>query len=272
MLPTRTINTPIILYSRSRGFSLLMAPRQTITPQRTQVVAKRPRVRTPHKSVALDATPLQLQELEAAAAANPQAPPSRRLAAARKRFAKTAGAKDAVDISGRSAARDVEVNQINRARLMAAAAQVINHIDPNNPRLDPSRLPPRQGEPEAEDDLRETISELKRALEAWEVGIPEDHDDLSNVAASSGGPVLAAAAAAAVAQSSAAAAPNSAATYMGRPSPTPLPLPQSSALYPRLTPPQMFDLTAGDAEGSGGARRASAMEALAQVLLHRPRK
>ena len=117
---------------------------ELVVPQRkAQVVQRRPRAKPNHKPVGLDATPLQLRELEAAAAANPQAPPSKRLAAARKRFAKTAGAKDAVDISGRSAARDVEVNQINRARLAANLAQVIrNRIDPNNPPHRPVQAPP----------------------------------------------------------------------------------------------------------------------------------
>ena len=106
-----------------------------VVPQRkAQVVQKRPRAKPNHKPVGLDATPLQLRELEAAAAANLQPPPSKKLAAARKRYAKTAGAKDAADISGRSAARDVEVNQINRARHVATAAQLIaNRINPNNP-------------------------------------------------------------------------------------------------------------------------------------------
>ena len=117
------------------------------------------------------------------------------------------------------------------------------------------------------------ISELKRALEAWEVDIPQDHEDLSDVAARSGGPTLAAAAADAVAQSSAAASSSSAPTYMGRASPPPMPMPASSSLYPRQAQPVVFDMTAGDdeAEGSGSARSASAKTALARLLLHRPR-
>ena len=112
-----------------------------------------------------------------------------------------------------------------------------------------------------------------RALEAWEVGVPDPDEDLSDVVASSGGPVLAAAAADAVAQSSAAASPNSAPTYNGGPAPMPLPMPASSSLYPRQAQPVVFDMTAGDeAEGSGGARSASAKTALARLLLHRPRK
>ena len=125
-------------------------------------------------------------------------------------------------------------------------------------------------------------SELERILNGIDVDIPGLHRDdpdllirpgVAEAAATQGGPGLAAASAAAVAQSSAAAAPSSAPTYMGRSSPMPLPLPPSSALYPRTAQPSVFDMAAGDeAEGSGGARRASAMEALAQVLLHRPRK
>ena len=253
---------------------------EMVVPQRkAKVVPKRKRPQPRHKTVGLDATPLQFQELEAIAAANPQDPPSKKLAAARKRFVQTAGAKDAVDISARSPARDREVNRINRRRLVATAAQVIaNHINPSNYPIDPSRWPTREPEPDPD-----FTDELNRALAHIDIDVePQSDDDsdlpapgLAAAAASSGGPGLAASAAAAVRRSSTAAAPARTSTSYTGQSPPPLPMPTANTRLRAPPQPQVerFDLYSDDeADGSGGARRASAKKALAQLLLHRSRK
>ena len=143
--------------------------------------------------------------------------------------------------------------------------------------IDPDRLPPRRArnsEPEAEDDL---TSEIQRALDGLQVRVPgvagrPDDDGLAAAAASSGGPGLAASAAAAVGRSSAAAAPARTSTSYTGQSPPPLPMPSSDTRRRGPAQPQVerFDLYSDDeADGSGGARRASAKKMLAQLLLHR---
>ena len=194
------------------------------------------------------------------------------MAAARKRFVKTAGAKDAVDISARSPARDREVNRINRRRIVATAAQVIaNHINPSNYPIDPSRWPTREPEPDPD-----FTDELNRALAHIDVDVePQSDDDsepapgLAAAAARSGGPGLAASAAAAVGRSSAAAAPATS-SYTGE---APMAWPMSTTRRRGPAQPLVFPIHSDDeAEGSGGARRASAKKVLAQLLLHRSRK
>ena len=123
-------------------------------------------------------------------------------------------------------------------------------------------------------------SEIQRAIDGFLVAVPgvagrpdDDDDGLAEAAARSGGPGLAAAAADSVAQSSAAAAPSGAPTpYTGQ-SPPPLPMPTPGTRRRGPAQPQVFAMDADDeVSGSGGARRASAKKALAQLLLHRSRK
>ena len=81
--------------------------------------------------------------IQHAAAANPLAPSHKKASRGARALHKTAGAQSAVDVSARSAERDrEEVARINRERLVATAAQLIrSRINPDNPPLDPARLP-----------------------------------------------------------------------------------------------------------------------------------